>query len=176
MRSKVPPPQYRQARRQTRQGFHKCGKRADCCVCPCSSITITHTCNHTGVSYPIKVALSFNTAGVIYSVTCNKQSGLCGQLKGPQYIGYTSRAGKTRFNEYLGSATQHCQRDTCKPVGVHFREAGHSHSDMVFLLFEKVQSNDKFVPEARESFWIKHYHSVKTKQVNQIEHGLNLSD
>ena len=52
--------------------------------------------------------------------------------------------------------------------------AGHSHNDMVFLPIEKVHSRDKFVLEARESFWIKQYNSVKIKPVNQIEHGLNL--
>jgi hypothetical protein len=174
VRSKVPPPQYRQARRQVQQGFHKCRKRADCCVCPHSTNTTTHTCNFTGESYPIKGSLSCDTSGVIYSVTCTKQTAVCAQLRGPQYIGCTGRPAKTRFSEHLGSVTQQCQLNTQKPVGVHFRVAGHSHSDMVFLPIEKVHSRDKFVLEARESFWIKQYNSVKIKPVNQIEHGLNL--
>ena len=45
---------------------------------------------------------------------------------------------------------------------------------MVFLPIERVHSRDQFVLEARESYWIKKYNSVKTKPVNQIEHGLNL--
>ena len=174
VRSKVPPPQYRQARRQARQGFHKCGKRADCCVCPHSCSTTRHTCNFTGESFPINGSISCNTAGVIYSVSCTKQTGVCAQLKGPQYIGCTSRPAKTRFSEHLGSVTQQCQLNTQKPVGVHFRGAGHSHSDMVFLPIERVHSRDQFVLEARESYWIKKYNSVKTQPVNQIEHGLNL--
>ena len=96
------------------------------------------------------------------------------QLKGPQYIGCTSRPAKTRFSEHLGSVTQQCQLNTQKPVGVHFRGAGHSHSDMVFLPIERVHCRDQFVLEARESYWIKKYNSVKTQPVNQIEHGLNL--
>ena len=155
VRSKVPPPQYRQARRQARQGFHKCGKRADCCVCPHSCSTTGHTCNFTGESFPINGSISCNTAGVIYSVSCTKQTGVCAQLKGPQYIGCTSRPAKTRFSEHLGSVTQQCQLNTQKPVGVHFRGAGHSHSDMVLLPIERVQSRDQFVLEARESYWIK---------------------
>ena len=78
------------------------------------------------------------------------------------------------YSEHLGSATQQCQVNTQKPVGVHFREAGHSHSDMVFLPIERVHTRDQFVLEARESYWIKQYKSVKNKPVNQIEHGLNL--
>ena len=90
-------------------------------------------------------------------------------------MGYTSRPGKVRFSEHLGSATQQCQQDTQKPVGVHFRMAGHSHSDMVYLPIERVHTRDKFVFEARESFWIKQYNSVKIKAVNQIEARLNLT-
>ena len=107
-------------------------------------------------------------------MTCTKQTGVCAQLRGPQYIGCTSRPAKTRFSEHLGSATQQSQINTQKPVGVHFREAGHSHIDMVFLPIERVHTRDQFVLEARESYWIKQYKSVKNKPVSQIEHGLNL--
>ena len=41
----------------------------------------------------------------------------------------------------------------------------------VFLPIERVHTRDQFVLEARESYWIKQYKSVKNKQ---IEHGLNL--
>ena len=47
VRAKVPPSKYRQERRQVRTGFRKCGKRVNCCVCPYSTNTTTHTCNHT---------------------------------------------------------------------------------------------------------------------------------
>ena len=174
VRSKVPPSNYRQARRQARQGFQKCGKRADCCVCSHSYNATTHTCNHTGETFRIKNTISCDTPGVIYSVSCVKQTGECVRLKGPQYIGYTTRPGKTRFSEHIGSVIQACQSDTQKPVGVHYRLPGHSHSDMVFLPIERVHNRDKFVLEARESFWIKQYSSVKTKPVDQLEHGLNL--
>ena len=104
---------------------------------------------------------------MIYSVSCVKQSGACAQLKGPQYVGYTSRPGKVRFSEHLGSATQQCQQDTQKPVGLDF--------SVVYLPIERVHTRDKFVFQARESFWIKQYNSVKIKSVNQIEAGLNLT-
>ena len=79
-----------------------------------------------------------------------------------------------RFSEPVGSAIQPSQADTSKTLGVHFRLAGHSHADMVFLPIEKVRSRDRFVLEAREAFWIKQYDSVKKEAVEVIEHGLNI--
>ena len=86
-------------------------------------------------------------------------TGECGQL-GPQYVGCTERLGKVRFSEHVGSATQPSQATTTKPVGEHFRLPGHSHADMVFLPIEQVRVKDRFVLEARESYWIKNYDSL----------------
>ena len=158
--SKVPPTGYRQNRRQACLGFKKCASRVDCSVCPHSNNTPIHTCNHSGQSYDITSSVSCLTPWVVYTVTCAKQTGECGQL-GPQYVGCTGRVGKVRFSEHVGSATQPCQVDTTKPVGEHFRSAGHSHADMVFLPIEQVRVKDRFVLEARESYWIKNYDSVK---------------
>ena len=79
-----------------------------------------------------------------------------------------------RFGEHVGSATQPSQANTSKTLGVHFRLAGHSQANMVFLPIEKVRSRDRFVLEAREAFWIKQYDSVKKQPVENIEHGLNI--
>ena len=81
-------------------------------------------------------------------------------------MGLTEREMKVRFSEHVGSATQQCQVNTIKPVGVHFRLPGHSHSDMRVNPIEKVRSRDKFVLEAREQFWIKTYETV--------ENGMNI--
>ena len=59
-------------------------------------------------------------------------------------------------------------------MGAHFRQPGHSHSDLVFLPIEKVMSKDQFVVEARESFWIKKYNSLKLQPLEIVEHGMNL--
>ena len=118
--------------------------------------------------------ITCSTPGVIYTVSCRKQSGECARVRGPQYVGCTTRAAKVRFGEHVGSVTQPSQANTIKPVGVHFRLAGHSHSDMEFLPIEKVMNKDKFVLEAREDYWIKRYDSVKTQLVEEVEHGLNL--
>ena len=74
----------------------------------------------------------------------------------------------------MGTVTQPCHNNTSKPVGVHFRLPGHTHSDLVFLPIEKVVSKDKFVQEARESYWIKKYESLKLQPLEVIEHGMNL--
>ena len=70
--------------------------------------------------------------------------------------------------------TQPIQANTAKPVGVHFRSAGHTQADMVVQPMEKVRSRDRYILEARERFWIGRYSSVKTQTVEVDEHGLNL--
>ena len=93
-------------------------------------------------------------------------------------MGCTTRPGKVRFGEHVGSVTQPSpvpsKANTNKPVGAHFRLAGHSHSDMVFLPIEKVLNKDKFVLEARENYWIRKYDCIRTNTVHEIEHGLNM--
>ena len=61
-----------------------------------------------------------------------------------------------------------------KPVGVHFRLPGHTHSDMVALPIERVRTKCRFVLEARERYWIEKYSSVKLLTVQEIESGLNI--
>ena len=174
VRAKVPPQTARSARRLVNTGFKKCGKRSDCSMCSHSVNSNTHTCNHTGETFPISSCVSCTTPGVIYCITCTKDSGQCAQLCGPQYIGCTERMVKTRFSEHVGSATQPSQENTTKPVGVHFRAVGHTHCNMRILPIEKVRSSDRFVLEARESYWINKYSSMKTLTVNTVEHGMNM--
>ena len=173
VRSKLPPPSSRHNSTLATSGFRKCGQRADCSLCSHSCNTTSHTCTHTGEKFIINSSINCTTPGVVYCLQCVKDTGVCGRLR-PQYIGVTSRPAKVRFSEHLGSATQPCQADTAKPIGVHFRSTGHSHSDMQFHPIEKVRSKDKFILEAREEYWIKKYKCVKSQPVDCIEHGLNL--
>ena len=71
-------------------------------------------------------------------------------------------------------AASHGHSNTSKPVGVHFRAAGHTHCHMRVLPIEKVRSSDRFVLEARESYWINKYNSVKALPVDTMEHGMNM--
>ena len=130
----------------------------------------THFCE----SYSIRSLVTCTTPGVIYSLTCIKDTGQCVQLGGPKYVGCTDRKIKTRFSEHVGSAVQPSQAKTSKTVGVHFRSAGHTHSHMRVLPIEKVRSKDRFVLEAREAYWIKQYKAVKLQSVDVIEHGMNI--
>ena len=93
----------------------------------------------------------------LYSLQCTKDTGVCTRLKGPQNIGCRGRAAKVRFSEHLGSVVQPSQANTSKSIGVHFRSAGHHHSDLLCTPIEKVRSKDEFILEARESFWIQKY-------------------
>ena len=95
-------------------------------------------------------------------------------MQGPQYVGVTRRPAKVRCGEHVGPTTQPCHANTTKPVGAHFRLAGHSHGDLVFLPIEKIVSKDRFVQEARETYWIKKYDSVKLESFEVIEYGMNL--
>ena len=104
--------------------------------------------------------MSSPAAGVIFTVSCLKLSGECARLGGPLYVGCTTRPGKVRFAEHIGSVRQPSQAKTIKPVGAQFRLPGHTHSDMVFLPIENVVNKDKFVLEAREAYWIKKYDCV----------------
>ena len=113
---------------------------------------------------------------MIYSVTCKKDSGECLRVNGPQYVGCTEKPLKVRFSEHPGSVTQPSQANTAKPVGVHFRSAGHTQGDMVMQPIEKVRSKDRFILEAREWFWIGRYKAVKTQSVEVVEHCLIKSE
>ena len=58
VRAKVPAQGNSRVRRNVNMGFKKCGKRSDCVMCPHSVNTSSHTCNHTGESYPISTPRS----------------------------------------------------------------------------------------------------------------------
>ena len=173
VRAKVPP-QPSRGRRIATLGFKKCDQRQDSSVCPHSTNSTSHTCNSTGEKFQINSSLLCLTPWVVYSVSCDKGSGQCAQVKGPQYIGCSERPFKKRFSEHLGTVTQPCHKDTVKPVGAHFRLPGHDHSDMVAMPIEKIRTKCRFVMEARERYWIKKYNSVKLLSVEEIESGLNM--
>ena len=99
-------------RRKAAMGFKRCGQRSDCSVCAHSSNSTSHTCNSTGESFPIESIISCVTPWVIYSITCDKGSGQCAQVKGPHYVGCSERPFKKRFSEHVGPETQPCHSDT----------------------------------------------------------------
>ena len=103
---------------------------------------------------------------------------MCRQVV-PTYVGECGSGVKSSFTHryatHLGSATQASQEDTVKPVGRHFRGAGHEpHSNLVMLPIEKIRDKDPFIRKARESFYITKFNTQKRLPVSEIEHGLNI--
>ena len=79
-----------------------------------------------------------------------------------------------RLAGHLASTDNPSQQDTVKPVGRHFRLPGHkSNGDLVMIPIEKIA--DPFIRKAREAYYIKKLQTLKRLDVNEIEHGLNVS-
>ena len=91
-------------------------------------------------------------------------------------MGETGKTAKWRCARHIGTATNPSQADTTLPVGVHFRLPGHSHVDLQFTPIEKIQSKDPFVRRIRERLYIQQFETVKLKDTDIIEHGLNLNN
>jgi len=163
IRAKLPPfrnnTRASNPRKCITKGFKHCNKRADCCLCPRSQERDTHECISFHNVFPIQSRISCTDSFVVYSITCNKESGPCA-LNPPQYIGSTSKMAKTRLSGHLGTITQDCHRETTCTIGRHFRLPGHSAANLVFLPFEKVFSQDTGVLAARERYWINLYGAV----------------
>ena len=176
VRAVLPPPARRRGLREPKKGFSKCGKRTDCSVCSHSNSSSTRTVYRTDGTkevLPIQSKITCTDESVIYVISCEKGNGDCGRFH-PQYVGETGHSAKWRCSRHLGTITNPSQVDTTTPVGSHFRLQGHNHSHMNFLPIEKIESKDPFVRKVRESFYIHQYHTLKTKDISSIEHGLNL--
>ena len=52
------------------------------------------------------------------------------------------------------------QEDTTAPVGVHFRQAGHSIHDLEIIPVERVRQKNNLLRKIRESFYIEKFNSV----------------
>ena len=84
----------------------------------------------------------------------------------PQYLGETQRRAMDRLADHVGTVTQECHVNTRTPVGQHFRSAGHTVADLLFIPIEKIAPGaNAFVRKAREKNLINKY--------NLIEVGLN---
>ena len=152
VRAQLPKPSGDRERRAN-NGFKHCNPR-NCLTCTYSDPAQTHTSSVTGETWPITSKINFKSSNVIYSCTCDLGNRNCPNH--PQYVGKTKRPAHTRFTEHRNSV----KPTTTKTVGLHFNQPGHGIHDMVFLPFERVVSNDPFVLEARETYWISKYDSV----------------
>ena len=153
--------------RQREDGFKRSG-RAACRLCPFTNIsqgTILKTVkiSSTGEELNIKGNLSCTSSNLIYICSCSKGDRTCPYK--PQYCGETGKTAEERFVGHRNSIVQACQEQTNLPVGQHFRDVGHSVSDLVFTPVEKIFSKNVFVRRARERLLI--------NNLNLISEGLN---
>ena len=104
-------------------------------------------------------SISCDTKNVIYLISCKVCSA--------QYVGQTTTALRTRFNNHRYSV----QRNLCTPVGQHFNSSGHNGTtDMWLQGIEIVQNPSKQKLNQRESTWIWNLGS------HQILSGLNIDE
>ena len=67
---------------------------------------------------------------------------------------YTGKTKNMASHRFTGHRSDLSTGKVFKAVANHFNEPGHKLSDMRFLPFEVVQSNDPMVLAARETYWI----------------------
>lgn len=165
-RAKLPPVRPLRPRRQEGCGFKPC-KQPKCPICDQlvekRRLQPAVTISSSGENHVISGTTTCTSSNVVYCITCTRGGRVCPTH--PQYIGETGRAVRERLKEHRGTITQLGQVNTTAPVGVHFRQPGHSYSDLVLVPIEKIRSRDPMVRKVREQFYINKFSSV--------ENGLN---
>ena len=69
-----------------------------------------------------------------------------------KYIGESERPLKIRFSEHKGYVENNKLNEA---TGEHFNKKGHSSSDMMITILEKVKSNDEIYRKEREKYHIR---------------------
>ena len=111
----------------------------------------------------IRGSITCTTSNLLYIGTCSKGDRTCPSK--PQYCGETGQSAEERFCGNRKSVVQSCQEHTSLSVGEHFRGAGHSVSDFVFIPVEKIMSTNIYVRKVREKLMINKF--------DLITNGLN---
>ena len=107
----------------------------------------------------INCSVNCSTNNIIYLLRCKK----CPQ----QYIGETERKLKDRFAEHKGYVNTNNQTKT---TGVHFNTKGHSVSDMLITVVEKVYNEDPQFRKQREKLYIQKF-NTRYKGLNKMNGG-----
>ena len=124
----------------------------------------SYTCPVTRETVEITLPITCQDKGV-YLLMCEKDTGECNKV----FLTYVGEFGdgESRSFTQMVCATQ---ADTVKPVGKHFRSAGHEpHTNMVMIPIEKVSDKKLFhrkLRKARESYYIKKLSSLKSCPIN----------
>ena len=145
-------------------------KKLNCKLCPFTGevtnggglVKSVRICN-TGEDYPIRGRMQCDSSNILYILTCVRCKINFPDLA--QYGGETGQTAVKRFTDHHGTVTQDCHQLTNAPVGLHFRQQGHSISDCVFIPVEKINSKNIFIRKARERRMI--------SSLNLIDQGMN---
>ena len=113
----------------------------------------------TNYKTDINCTVDCSTNNIIYLLGCKK----CPQ----QYIGETERTLKDRFAEHRGYVNTNNQTKT---TGVHFNSKGHSVSDMLITVIEKVHNKDPQFRKQREKLYIQKF-NTRYRGLNRMNGG-----
>ena len=138
IRAKVPEKASARPQRKLPR-MKKCGKQS-CAVYPYIQHGKSFKATAPNYTVDFNSQLDCDTRNLVYAITCSVAN--CRK----QYIGKTKRSLRERFKEHLGYVDRHT--DT---TGRHFNMPGHSKSDMLVTVLEKIHSRDVWVREERES-------------------------
>ena len=134
IRAKVPEKASARPQRKL-PGMKKCGKQS-CAVCPYIQHGKSFKATATNYTVDFNSQLDCDTRNLVYAITCSVAN--CRK----QYIGQTNRSLRERLKEHLGYVDRHTDA-----TGRHFNMPGHSKSDMLVTVLEKIHSRDVWVRE-----------------------------
>ena len=152
IRAKIPPEPSTRPRR-IRPGMKKCGKPR-CPACPYIQTGPTFKATATAYKVDLNSEVDCTTTNLCYAISCGVPR--CGQ----QYIGQTSKSLKERFAQHLGYVDRNVEA-----TGRHFNLPGHSKSDMLVQVVEKIHNKHVWAREEIESIHI--------RKANTYHKGIN---
>ena len=162
IRAKLHPlPRAGAATRGQKPGFYKCQRfgGTGCVMCHYVTPSTIHTASATGETFPITSVITCTSKSVIYDLWCDRCRNSAAANPGfDQYTGKTENTASERFN---GHKSDISTGKTYKAVAEHFSQPGHKLSDLRFLPFESVMSDDPTVLASREQYWIQKKETFK---------------
>jgi len=131
-------------------GTQCCGSKR-CKTCPLINTDAVFKSSYTNKTYKVSKGgnLTCKTSNVIYLITCKR----CGF----QYVGETQCTLRDRFNGHRGSILGKRKKNTY--LALHFRQNGHTYSDLSVQIIENLVSTDedrldKDLRLQREKYWM----------------------
>ena len=157
IRSQLPKQLNFRKSERNKNGFKHC--KRNCKMCKFSpNFAKFVTCSKTNVKYPILSPIDCTSKNVIYCITCTKQNGCCKNM--PQYIGETGRSVCERLKEHVLAI----KPETKFGPGKHFYGNGHVESHLSIIPLEKIRSEDYWIRQAREKFYIRAFDASLNKK------------